>query len=316
VTTNLLERRPLGTIAADVAAISIGCAPLGSMPDTFDYEVTEENAIATVLAALESPLNYLDTAASYADGESERRVGLALRQLGGLPEGAFLQTKEGQSPDSDYSGDTVKRRFYRSLENLGVDRIALVFLHDAENTTWEEAWASGGPVETLQSLKEEGLIGHLGVASGPIDLEVRYIETGVFDAVITHNRYTLLNRAADPLLTLASDRGLAVLNAAPYGSGILAKGPAQYPRYAYQTAETEAVDRAYRFQEICDRYGVPLAAAALQFSLRDPRISTTIVGMTRPERIQQTITFAQWPIPDACWEEILAEPYDRKDLDR
>jgi len=313
---DLLERRPLGKIAGDVAAISIGCAPLGSMPDTFDYEVSEENAKATVLAALASPLNYLDTAAHYADGESERRVGLALREIGGLPEGAFLQTKAGQSPDGDYSGEMVKRRFHRSLEHLGVDRIDLVFLHDAENTTWDEAWAPGGPVEALQSLKEEGLIGHLGVASGPIDLETRYVESGVFDAVITHNRYTLLNRAADPLLTLASEKGLAVLNAAPYGSGILAKGPAQYPRYAYQPAESGAVDQAFRFQDICDRYGVPLAAAALQFSLRDPRISNTIVGMTRPERIQQTIDFAEWEIPAACWEEILAEPYDSNDLVR
>ncbi len=316
MTTNLLNRRPLGRIAPDVAAISIGCAPLGSMPDTFDYEVTEENAIATVLAALASPLNYLDTAAHYADGESERRVGLALRQLGGLPEGAFLQTKEGQDAKGDYSGETVKRRFHRSLEHLGVDRIELVFLHDAENTTWDAAWAPGGPVETLQGLKEEGLIGHLGVASGPIDLEIRYVESGIFDAVITHNRYTLLNRAADPLLTLAAEKGLAVLNAAPYGSGMLAKGPAQYPRYAYQTAESGAVDRAFRLQNICDRHGVPLAAAALQFSLRDPRISNTIVGMTRPERIQQTIDFAAWPIPDACWEEIMAEPFESTDLVR
>jgi len=316
VTTNLLKRRPLGTIAPDVAAISIGCAPLGSMPDTFDYEVTEQNAIATVLAALESPLNYLDTAAAYADGESERRVGLALRQIGGLPEGAFLHTKEGRNPDGDYSGETVKRRFHRSLEHLDVDRIDLVFLHDPESISWDEAWATGGPVEALQALRDEGLIGHLGVAGGPVEMEIRFVESGVFDAVITHNRYTLLNRAADPLLTLAAEKGLAVLNAAPYGSGILAKGPAQYPRYAYQTAESGAVDRAFRFQDICDRHGVPLAAAALQFSLRDPRISNTIVGMTRPERIQQTIDFANWDIPAACWDEILAEPFDHADLIR
>lgn len=316
MTRDLLARRPLGNIAADVAAISIGCAPLGNMPDTFDYEVTEENAVATVLAALDSPLNYLDTAAHYGDGESERRVGLALRQIGGLPAGAFLQTKEGQGPDGDYSGEAVKRRFHRSLEYLGVDRIDLVFLHDAENTTFDNAMSPVGPVETLQSLRDEGLIGHLGVASGPIDLELQYIETGIFDAVITHNRYTLLNRAADPLLTRASELGLAVLNAAPYGSGMLAKGPAQYPRYAYQTAESDHVDRAHRFQAICDRHGVPLAAAALQFSLRDPRISNTIVGMSRPERIHQTIDFARWDIPDACWEEILAEPSDSDDLDR
>jgi D-threo-aldose 1-dehydrogenase len=316
VTTNLLQRRPLGKIAPDVAAISIGCAPLGSMPDTFDYEVTEENAKSTVLTALDSPLNYLDTAAWYGDGESERRVGLALKEIGGLPKGAFLQTKEGRNPNGDYSGEEVRRRFNRSLELLGVDRIELVFLHDAEHIGWEDAWRKGGPIDVLEGFREEGLIGHLGIASGPIDLEIRYVETGAFDAVITHNRYTLLNRAADPLITLAHEQGLAVLNAAPYGSGILAKGPTQYPRYAYQTAESDALERVFRFQEICDRHQVPLAAAALQFSLRDSRITNTIVGMTRPERIQQTIDFAGWDIPDACWEELMAEPFDSNDLDR
>ena len=308
--TDLLARRPLGSIAPDVAAISIGCAPLGSMPDTFDYAVPEENAVATIHAALASPLNYLDTAAWYGDGESERRVGIALKQLGGLPQGAFLQTKEGRTPSGDYSGDTVQARFERSLDLLGVERIDLVFLHDAEHTPWEDAWSAGGPVEVLQGLMDEGLIGHLGIASGPVDVETRYVESGVFEAMITHNRYSLLNRAADPLITLARQRGLAVLNAAPYGSGILAKGPAQYPRYAYKTADSGMLDQVFRYQAICDRYQVPLAAAALQFSLRDPRIDNTIVGMTRPERIQQTIDFANWEIPDACWEELLAEPFD------
>jgi D-threo-aldose 1-dehydrogenase len=308
--TDLLARRPLGTIHPNVAAISIGCAPLGSMPDTFDYEVTEENARATILTALASPLNYLDTAAWYGDGESERRIGLALRELGGLPEGAFLQTKEGRDPSGDYSGATVRRRFERSLELLGLDRIELVFLHDAESITWEEAWAPGGPVEVLQALRDEGLIGHLGIASGPVDVETRYVESGIFEALITHNRYSLLNRVSDPLITLAHERGLAVLNAAPYGSGILAKGPEHYPRYAYQQAGGELLALAHRYQEVCDRYQVPLAAAALQFSLRDPRITNTIVGMTRPERIQQTIDFAQWEIPQECWDEILALPND------
>jgi len=316
MSTDLLKRRPLGKIHPDVAAVSIGCAPLGDMPDTFAYSVTEDQAIATVLTALESPLNYLDTAAHYGDGESERRIGLALKQIGGLPNGAFLQTKEGKDAQGDYSGETVKRRFERSLKLLGVDRFDLVFLHDAENTTWDNAWSRGGPIEVMESFRAQGMIGHLGVASGPIDLEMRYVESGIFDAVITHNRYTLLNRAADPLLTLAAGKGLAVLNAAPYGSGMLAKGPAAYPRYAYQTAEGDEVQRAYRFQEICDRYQVPLAAAALQFSLRDPRITNTIVGMTRPERIAQTVDFANWDVPEACWEEIEAEPFDTADLVR
>ena len=145
---------------------------------------------------------------------------------------------------------------------------------------FEDSLAPGGPIEVLQGYKEQGLIDYLGVASGPIDLEIKYVELGIFDAVITHNRYTLLNASADPLLTVASERGIAVLNAAPYGSGMLAKGPDAYPRYAYQQASEKMIDKVRQMAAICDRYGVPLAAVALQFSLRDPRITNTIVGMS------------------------------------
>ena len=122
--------------------------------------------------------------------------------------------------------------------------------------------------------------------------------------MVTHNRYTLLNQSAAPLLDVASERGLAVLNAAPYGSGILARGPEAYPRYAYQAASPELVERARALDAICKRHGVPLAAAALQFSLRDPRITSTIVGASRPKRIQQTLDLVATAIPDELWDEL------------
>jgi D-threo-aldose 1-dehydrogenase len=129
----------------------------------------------------------------------------------------------------------------------------------------------------------------------------KYVETGLFEAVITHNRYTLLNRSAEPLIEVASRMGLGVLNAAPYGSGLLAKGPDAYPRYAYTNAPPELLTRARSVAEICREYAVPLPAAALQFSMRDPRVVSTIVGMTRPERIQETLDLAALPIPEELW---------------
>src|SRR5688572_33484462 len=131
-----------------VPPIAVGCAELGDMPDAFAYSVSEEDAKATVRAFLASPLNYIDTAALYGDGESERRVGLVLRELGGLPDGAVLQTKQGRDPKTnDYSGETIKRRFERSLDLLGVDKIQIVYLHDAEWTTFEDSLTPGGPIE-------------------------------------------------------------------------------------------------------------------------------------------------------------------------
>lgn len=309
-TPDLLDRRPFGRTGIQVPAIALGCAPLGNMPDTFAYGVTEADAVATIRSALDSPFPYLDTAAWYGDGESERRVGIVLRERGGVPPGAVLQTKIGREPDGPFDGPTTRQRLERSLALLGLERLEIVYLHDPERIGFDAAMAPGGPVETLERARDEGLIVHLGVAGGPIDLMTRFVETDRFAAVITHNRYTLLNRIADPLLTLAADKGIAVLNAAPYGSGILAKGPDAYPRYAYQEAEGEVVGRARQLADICARHGVPLAAAALQFSLRDPRITATIVGMSKPERVAETVAFAREEIPEALWEEIGAVPFD------
>jgi len=309
-----LARKPFGQTGLLVPPVAVGCAPIGNMPEAFAYGVAEEDALATIRAALDSPIPYIDTAALYGDGESERRVGIVLRERGGLPENAFLQTKQGRNPkNDDYSGETVKRGMERSLELLGVDRIEVVYLHDQEWTTFDEAFAPGGPVEVLQQFRDQGAIGHLGVAGGPIPVQIQYIETGLFDAVIHHNRYTLLNRSAEPLIDAAAARGMAVLNAAPYGSGMLVKGPDAYPRYAYQQASPEMIDRVRRYAAVAERHGVPLPAVALQFSTRDPRITATIVGMSRPERIAQTIRFLTTPIPDALWDEIAEIPFDTND---
>ena len=94
----------------------------------------------------------------------------------------------------------------RSLELLGVDRLEIVFLHDPESIGFEAAMAPGGAVEALERYRDQGVIGHIGVAGGPIDMMMRFVETDRFEAVITHNRYTLINRVADPLLTLGTRR--------------------------------------------------------------------------------------------------------------
>ena len=300
-----LAQRPLGSTGLHVTPICIGTAPLGSMPETFDYEVPEKRALATVRAFFASPFNFLDTAASYGDGESERRIGIVLRELGGLPPGFVLATKADRDLQTGtFTGAQMRRSIERSLRLLGLERLQLVYLHDPEHISFEEAMQQGGPVEVLQRCKEEGLIAHLGVAGGPIDLMMRFVETGHFEAAISHNRFTLLNREAEPLWELCARRGVAAVNAAPYGSGLLAKGPGAYPRYMYNQASPELLRRARQMEEICQRHGLTLAAAALQFSLRDARIASTIVGITRPERLAETLELAQLPIPYEIWSEL------------
>jgi D-threo-aldose 1-dehydrogenase len=303
--TEPFSRRPLGSTGLQVTPICIGTAPLGNMPETFAYEVSEERALATIRAFFAGPINFIDTAASYGDGESVRRLGIVLHELGGLPQGFVLASKADRDLDTgEFSGEQMRRSVERSLQLLGLEQLQLLYLHDPEHISFEQAMARGGPVETLQHCQQEGLIAHLGVAGGPIDLMKRFVETGIFSEAISHNRYTLLNTEADSFWDVCQQRGVAAINAAPYGSGMLAKGPSAYPRYMYSNASKELLERAHKLETICSNYGVPLAAAALQFSLRDPRITSTIVGMSRPERLAETITLAQYPLPDELWAEL------------
>ncbi len=305
--TVLLPRRPLGQTGLEVTPLCIGCSSLGSMPETFGYVVAEEQALSTIHALFDSPINFLDTAASYGDGESERRLGIVLREYGGLPEGIVLSTKADRDLHTgEFTGAQMRRSIERSQRLLGLQHFQLVYLHDPEHITFEEAMAPGGPVEILQQCREEGLIAHLGIAGGPIDLMTQFVETGLFEVAISHNRYTLLNTEADPFWDLCLKYGVAAVNAAPYGSGMLAKGPSAYPRYMYADADPLLVERARQIEALCQRYEIPLAAAALQFSLRDARIISTVVGMSRPERITETIALAQHAIPEAFWEEFTA----------
>ena len=310
-----LRVRSLGNTGLLVSPLCFGCAPLGDMPETFGFSVAKERAHETLRAVFESPINFLDTAASYGDGESEARIGEVLRELGEVPPGFVIATKADRDLSTgDFGGEQMRRSVERSLRLLGMDRLPLVYLHDPEHAAYEYIMSPGGAVEALVGLKEEGVIEHLGVAGGPIDLMIRYVETDLFEAVITHNRYTLINRTAVPLLEVATDRSVPVLNAAPYGSGILAKGPDAYGRYAYQEAPGELIETIRKMSEVCQEHDVPLAAAALQFSIKDPRIISTIVGLSRPERVQQTVDLATLPIPDELWSRLEAlVPEDQRD---
>jgi D-threo-aldose 1-dehydrogenase len=306
VAPDALALRPLGRTGLQVKALCVGGSPLGNMSALYGYEVSTERALRTLRAVLAGPINFLDTSNNYGDGESERRIGAALREAGGLPDGFVLATKVDRAASGDFSGARVRRSLQESLDRLGLERLALVYLHDPEHISFEDGVAPAGPVQALVELQREGLIDHLGVAGGPIDLMRRYIRTGAFQVVITHNRFTLVDRSAEPLLDEARELDVAVVNAAPFGGGVLAKGPAAVRDYAYGPAHPDVMARIEAMDAACARHDVPLAAAALQFSLGEPRVASTIVGISAPERVEETVALARWPIPAGLWDELLA----------
>ena len=312
-------RRPFGQTGLEVTPICIGTSGLGSMPATYGFDTPEDRALDTLRAVFASPINFLDTSNNYAWGDSERRIGIVLAEMGGLPDGFVLSTKVDRDyKTGEFSAARMQQSIQESQERLGLERFQLVHLHDPEHAPFETITAPGGALDTLVGMREEGLIEHLGLAGGPVAVLERYLDTGVFEALITHNRYTLIDRSARRLLDRARAMGLGVINAAPFGSGILAKGYAGQSRYGYREADPRFVERITRIEAACDRHGVSMGAAALQFSMRNPSIDATIVGVTRPERVAQTLEWASTPIPDALWPELDELAFDEGDplLDR
>lgn len=307
-----METRVLGSTGLQVTALCVGTSALGSMPQTYGYTVERELALQTLRRVFAGPFRFVDTSNEYGGGESELRLGTVLRELGGLPAGFVLATKVDPDAGGDFSGARVHASVAESRERLGLDHLPLVYLHDPERIPFADATAPGGPVEALCELRDAGVIGHLGVAGGPVDLLRRYVATGQFEVVITHNRYTLLDRSAEPLLDDCVAAGVAVVNGAPFGGGMLAKGPDAVANYGYRPAPAALRERAGEIARLCAAHEVPLAAAALQFSLREPRVASTIVGITRPERIEEMVELAGHPIPEALRERLAASAAPRE----
>ncbi len=170
-----------------------------------------------------------------------------------------------------------------------------------------------GAIAELFKMKDEGLCDAVGLAAGRADIMMPLLSKWDFDAIITHNRFTLVNRNAEEMMDLCIKRGIAVLNGAPYASGVLAKGSASNAPYAYQKATDEVLEPVRRIEEVCAKYSIAPGAAALQFSMRDKRVLSTIIGMSKPERIAQTISWATQAIPQAAWDELLALPFETND---
>ncbi|MBG1232375.1 aldo/keto reductase [Aestuariivirga litoralis] len=306
------SRVAIGKTGVSVSRLCFGLAPIGDMPGTYGHGVTVEQAHATVNAIFDSEINFLDTARNYGLGKSEERIGEVIRVRGGIPKGFVISTKLDRDMDTlKFDGAQARRSLEQSLKALGVDHFGMLHLHDPEYASSpqdvEQALAE------LVKMKEEGLTKSIGLAAGVVDVMMPLLRNWDFDCLITHNRFTLVNRNAAPMMDLAQERGVAVLNAAPYASGVLAKGTANLKRYVYQEATAEVLAPVKRVEDVCAKHGIPPGAAALQFSMRDPRVASTIIGISKPERIAQTIEWSNYQIPEAAWDELLALPFESGD---
>jgi len=305
------EWRTLGASGVRVPAIGFGTSGLGDMPDTYGYHVDEERAHATIRKVFDSQYGFLDTSRNYGSGRSEQRIGDVIRELGGLPEDIVLSTKLDRDMESGrFDASRARRSLEESFKALSVDKVQLLHLHDPEHvSSIEDVTKPGGALTELFRMKEEGLASAVGLAAGRVDIMMPILQNWDFDVLITHNRFTLVNRNAQAMMDLAQSKNIAVLNAAPYAGGALAKGSAQYPRYVYQEASDAMLEPVRQVEAVCAKYQVPVGAAALQFSLNDARVAATICGVSKPERVEQTLEWAAWSIPDELWSDLAALSY-------
>ena len=310
-----IEKTAIGRTRLSVSRLCFGLAPIADMPDTYGYGVSVEQARDTVRAVFDSEINFIDTSRNYGFGRSEARIGEVIRERGGIPKGFVISSKLDRDMDTKiFNAAQARRSLEESLKALNVDRIQLLHLHDPEYAlSLADVTGPRGAVAELFRMKEEGLADAVGLAAGRVDVMMPILKDWDFDALITHNRFTLVNRNAEAMMDYAIERGIAVLNAAPYAAGVLAKGSAAHKRYVYQEASPEVLQPIVRIEEICARHGIPPGAAALQFSMRDPRVASTVCGISKPERIAQTIEWARYPIPQTAWDEMMALPFESGD---
>ena len=301
-----MKKRDIGNSGLSVTIIGFGASGLGNMPDTYGYSVDEGQARDTVQSIFEGPVNLLDTSNNYGFGRSEERIGAVIRENGGLPEGFVLSTKLDRDMETGrFDAVRVRQSIEESLTRLGLDEVPLLHLHDPEHgRDLTEITRDGGALDELFKLKEEGVARAVGLAMGRIDIMEPLLLGYPFDALISHNRWTVLNQSACPMFDKAHERGIAILNAAPYAGGVLAKGTNAMPRVTYQPATEKSLAPVRAVEEICAMYSVSPGAVALQFSINDPRISSTIVGVSKPDRVAQTLAWFREEIPEPCLQEL------------
>ena len=310
-----MKKNRIGKTELKVTELSFGATSLASLPETYGYEVTEDRAQKTLERIFQGPVNMLDTSRNYGLGRSEELISKAIDNNGGWPKDFILSTKLDRNMQTRrFDATQARKSFEESLATLKLDRIDILHLHDPEHViNISDVTKKGGALDELFKIKEEGLVKAVGLAMGRIDIMLPILKDWDFDILINHNRYTLLNRQANEMYDYAHKKGIAIINAAPFAGGILAIGSKKGKKITYQDVAKETLAPVIKIENICEKFGIEMGAAALQFSLRDLRISSTLCGVSSPESIQKNLAWAQTSIPSEFWDEVLALPFSTDD---
>ena len=295
--------------------LGLGSAPLGGLFEA----VSDDEAHRVVEAAWKAGIRFFDTAPLYGHGLAEQRFGAVLRTK---PRDEFvIATKVGRllrkdappepgqaykgappvNPVFDFSYDGVMRSAEESLVRLGLDRIDVLHIHDPDDH-YEEALS--GAYRALDRMRSEGTIKAVGAGMNQAEMLARFAREADFDCFLLAGRYTLLDTIGlKELLPLCVEKGIAIIAGGVFNSGILAD-PRPGATYNYQAAPPALVERALELEAVCNRRGVDLKAAAIQFPLRHPAVASVLTGCRSVAEVEENVRMFETPIPDTLWDEL------------
>ena len=323
------QTRPLGRGGLRVGPLSFGAAPIGNL----GREVGESEWPGAVAAAWDAGVRYFDAAPHYGLGLAERRVGAG---LAGRPrDECVVSTKVGRllvpsagtgdAPDDegfavpathgrvrDYSRDGVLRSLESSLERLALDRVDLLLVHDPDEHYRD---ALDGAFPALEELRSQGVITSYGAGMNQSAMLADFVRHTDLDVVMLAGRYTLLEQGAlDDLLAECDARGVSVIAAGVFNSGLLARDrPRDAATYDYEPAPAQLVARVHRIADVCERHGTTLPAVAVQFPLAHPAVATVCLGARSAAQVQRNAALLDRPVAAAVWGELAAEGLLRAD---
>jgi D-threo-aldose 1-dehydrogenase len=266
----------------------------------------EDLGVEAIHAAVEAGCTLIDTAPLYGRGRSERIVARAMRERPDLRARCTVTTKVGHLPEGyDYSYDMTMRCVEESLKRLEMERLEVVYIHDAKGQPMEKVMGKDGTLGALRRLQDQGVVRYVGSATNHPPTNADYIETGEFDAAVLAHAYSLLNLKAEARTLPAAERhDVGLVIATPLERGLLATGPVEGASYVARKFSRACLDRVAQVQALCGRYGIPLAAAALQWCVRHPKVAATIPGARTPEEAAANARAGETAIPEAFWEEL------------
>ena len=309
-----MRTKRLGRTEMRVPVVGIGTAFTG-IPTQNDTAVEvdegqrrldEELGVKTLVAAIDAGCAFIDTAVLYNRGLSESMIGEALRERPSAKDRITVTTKAGRSHIGyDFSFDAILRSVERSLERMGLDRLPIVYIHDAMGQPMDEVLSDEGALGALRRLQGQGVIKHIGAACNNPPTNLAYIKTGEFDAAVIADCWSLINHiAAREILAEAAKHDVGLVGATPLERSLLVSGPREDTKYLNRVFTQDCLDCVSKIQRLCARYDVPMLAVALQWCTRHPQVASVIPGARIPDEAESCLAAAELEIPDELWDDL------------